>query len=163
MLFKKLVVIAHNVRSAQNVGSIFRTAECLGVSKMFLTGYTPHPFLEGKDVYIKQGQKFLTKTALGAENLVQWEKVKNAGNLIKKLKKEGFKIIALELDRRAVNIESFEPKFPCVLILGNEVRGIDRKILKKCDKIIHIPMKGKKESLNVSIAAGIVIYKILNK
>jgi 23S rRNA (guanosine2251-2'-O)-methyltransferase len=158
---KELVIIAHNIRSAQNVGAFFRIADCLGVSKIYLTGYTPRPFLENKDAYVSEGQKNLAKTALGAEKMIPWEKIKNIGKLMEKLKKEKFQIIALELDKKAEDIKKFKPRFPCALILGNEVMGIDRKILKKCDKIVHIPMKGKKESLNVSAAAGIAVWEIL--
>jgi 23S rRNA (guanosine2251-2'-O)-methyltransferase len=158
---KELAIIAHNIRSAQNVGAIFRSAECLGAEKIYLTGYSPRPFSEDKDAYIKQGQKLLAKTALGAEKIVLWEKIKDIGSLIKKLKKDKFQIIALELDKKAEDIKFFEPKFPCALILGNEVRGIDRKILKKCDRIVYIPMKGKKESLNVSVAGGIAMWEML--
>jgi 23S rRNA (guanosine2251-2'-O)-methyltransferase len=159
---KELVIIAHNIRSAQNVGAFFRTADCLGISKIYLTGYAPRPFMKDIDAYENSGQKYLAKTALGAENTIPWKKIKNISELIRKLKKDKFQIIALELDKKAKNLKKINPRFPCALILGNEVRGIDKKILKLCDKIIYIPMKGEKESLNVSVAAGIAIYKILN-
>jgi 23S rRNA (guanosine2251-2'-O)-methyltransferase len=158
---KKLVIIAHNIRSAQNVGAFFRIADCLGGAKIYLTGYTPRPYLEDEDSYMNQGQKYLAKTALGAEKMVAWEKIQSISELIKRLKKDKFKIIGLELDKNANDIKKFKPCFPCALILGSEVEGIDRKILKKCDKIIYIPMKGKKESLNVSVAAGIAVWEIL--
>jgi len=151
----------HNIRSAYNVGSVFRTADGAGVSKIFLTGYTPLPYNFQKEVYPTVAQKMIAKTALGAEKTVSWEKAGNVAQLFGKLKKEGVMIIALEQAKTSVCIDKFKPIFPCALILGNEVKGIDKKILKKTDAIVEIPMRGKKESLNVSVAAGIAIYSIL--
>jgi 23S rRNA (guanosine2251-2'-O)-methyltransferase len=159
---KKLVIIAHNIRSAYNVGAIFRTAEGLGALKVYLNGYSPSPY-EKNDNYANRGQKALAKTALGAEDVVSWEKTENISELIKKLRSNKYQIIGLELNPESITIKKFKPQFPCALILGNEVGGIDKGILAECDKIIQIPMKGKKESLNVSVAAGIAIYEILNK
>lgn len=152
---KQIYLILHNIRSLHNVGSIFRTADAAGVKKIFLTGYTPAPF----DVFGKV-RKEIRKTALGAEKYLEWEKTSDLGKIIKKLKKQGFFIVAVEQTKGAVNYSKFKPKFPLVLILGNEIRGLSKIILKKCNKVIQIPMYGKKESLNVSVAAGIVLYKI---
>lgn len=160
---KELIIIAHDIRSAQNVGAFFRIADCLGISKIYLTGYTPRPFLMEKDTYIKQGQKHIAKTALGAEKVVSWEKREDLNAVISELKKNKFTIIGLELVKDAINIQRFNPKFPCALILGNEVEGIDKKILKRCDEIICIPMHGQKESLNVSVATGIAVWEILKQ
>lgn len=156
-----MYLIVHNVRSAYNVGAVFRTADGAGVAKIYLTGYTPVPYNSKKDTYQTQAQKMISKTALGADEFVAWERVKNLGKLILALKSQGIQIIALEEDKEAVNYKKFKPQFPCALILGNEVRGIDKKILDKCDDIIFIPMRGKKESLNVSVATGIAIYELL--
>ena len=142
----KIYLILHNVRSLYNVGSIFRTADAAGVSKIFLTGYTPEP---------------ASKTALGAEKYVPWKKVSNIQRLTNKLKKEKVKIIALEQAKGALDCRKFKPKFPVALVLGNEVRGLSKSLLKKCDKIIQIPMRGKKESLNVSVAAGIALFSLI--
>lgn len=161
--FSRLVVIAHNIRSAYNIGAIFRTAEGLGVSKIYLTGYTLSPYNKKEGKYPSAGEKSLAKTALGAEDLVKWEKVENVRILIKKLKKERYQIIGLEILPQSLDIKKIKPKFPCALILGNEISGIERDILRLCDKIIFIPMQGQKESFNVSIAAGIALYEILNK
>jgi len=128
------------------VGSIFRTADAAGVSKIFLTGYTPEP---------------APKTALGAEKYVSWGKIRYIVSLLKRLKKEQIKIIALEQAKGAVDYHRFKSKYPLALILGNEVRGISKSLLKKCDKIIQIPMRGKKESLNVSVAAGIALFSLI--
>ena len=143
---QKIYLILHNVRSLHNVGSIFRTADAAGVSKIFLTGYTPEP---------------APKTALGAEKYVSWGKIRYIVSLLKRLKKEQIKIIALEQAKGAVDYHRFKSKYPLALILGNEVRGISKSLLKKCDKIIQIPMRGKKESLNVSVAAGIALFSLI--
>lgn len=143
-------VILHNIRSAYNVGSIFRTADAVGIEKIYLTGYTPNP---DKD-------KKIEKTALGAENYVLWQSYKNINYLLKKLKKGKFKIVALEQSKKSIPYYKFKPQFDIVLILGNEVRGLNRKTLEKCDFILEIPMFGKKESLNVAVAFGIVAYDL---
>lgn len=145
--------ILYNIRSAHNVGAIFRTADGAGVSKLYLCGYTPTPNDRnvGKDI---------TKTALGAETFVPWEKYKQTGRLIKKLKKEGIRIVVLEQSPRSTPYTKCKPKFPLCLIVGNEVTGISKSILKLADDVIEIPMRGKKESLNVSVAFGIAAYNI---
>jgi len=147
---KKFFVIADNIRSLENIGSIFRTADALGVSKIFLCGICGTPPNEK-----------IAKTALGAEKTIPWEYHKQTGRLIDKLKKERVNIIALEQDKKAINFRDLKPNFPIALIIGNEVKGISKSILKKCDKIIELPMKGKKESLNVSVAFGIAGYEIV--
>jgi tRNA G18 (ribose-2'-O)-methylase SpoU len=146
----KIRVILHNIRSAYNVGSIFRTADAVGIEKIYLTGYTPNP---AKD-------KKIEKTALGAEKYVSWQSYKNLNYLLNKLKKEGFKIVALEQSEKSIPYYKFKPQFDLVLILGNEVRGLNKKILEKCDYVLEIPMFGKKESLNVAVAFGIVAYDL---
>ena len=153
-----IYLVLHNIRSLHNVGSIFRTADAAGVSKIYLTGYTPSP----KDVFGNY-RKEISKIALGAEKYIEWEKVRYIEPLIKRLKKEHVQIIALEQARVAIDYRKFKPRFPLALILGNEVRGLSPSILKKCDKVIQIPMQGRKESLNVSVAAGIALFSIANK
>jgi tRNA G18 (ribose-2'-O)-methylase SpoU len=145
----KFFVICDNIRSLENIGSIFRTADALGVSKIFLCG------ISGKPPHHK-----ISKTALGAEKTIPFEYFKQTGRLIDKLKKDGIKIVALEQDKKSVKYTEFKPKFPLALIIGNEVKGISKKILSKCDKIIFLPMSGKKESLNVSVAFGVAGYHI---
>lgn len=147
----KIRAILHNIRSAHNVGSIFRTADAAGIEKLYLTGYTPTPKTNPKEIH---------KTALGAENFVQWEKYKNINYLFKKLKKEKIKIVAVEQYKRSIPYYKFKPETDLVLIFGNEVRGLNKKILEKADYILEIPMLGKKESLNVAVAFGIVVYNI---
>lgn len=145
-----LYVICHNIRSLHNVGSIFRTADGVGVSRIYLCGWTGVP-----------PRKEISKVALGAENFVPWEKHFQTARLIKKLKKEGVKIIALEQTKKSVRYDKFKSRFPLALILGEETKGLPKKILNLCDAAIEIPMAGKKESLNVSVAFGIAAYKIL--
>lgn len=150
-------VIAHNIRSLHNVGSIFRTADSLGVSKVFLTGYTGSP-----------PDPRIAKVALGAENFVPWEYSKSAIRTLKKLKAENPKLTIVGLENNIPNFEvkslgKYQPKFPLVLIIGEETKGIPKKLLEMCDAILEIPMKGRKESLNVSVAFGIAAYQLLAK
>ena len=150
-----LNVICHNIRSRENVGSIFRTADAFGIDKIYLTGITPAP-----------PHPKISKTALGAETWILWEKVFSTTRLIKKLRALGFFVIALEQNRRSIEIRKLgklEIKKPITVILGNEVTGISPKILKLCDAVADIPMEGKKESLNVSVAFGIAAYIISSK
>ncbi len=161
------ILILHNIRSTYNVGAIFRSADAAGVSKIYLSGYTPSPL----DQYGRP-RKDIAKTALGAEKTVAWESVHSTVRLISKLKKGGIKIYALEQDKKSVDYKKAKPKKSCALILGEEVHGIPGSILKHCDEIIEIPMQGKllrnreknnigKESLNVSVAAGIALFRLL--
>lgn len=146
---EKFYFICDNIRSLENIGSLFRTADALGVDKIFLCG------ISGRPPHSK-----ISKTALGAEKTVPFEYHKQIGRLVKKLKRENVSVIALEQNKEAVIYNKFKPKFPLAIIVGNEVRGISQKILKKVDKIIYIPMRGEKESLNVAVAAGIAVYYI---
>lgn len=157
---KKLYIIAHNIRSAHNVGAIFRSCDGAGVAKIYLSGYSQKPAEEGKENKNK-AEKMLEKTALGAELSVPWESAENLLELIENLKKAGVQIAALEKTAESVDIKKFKPIFPMALILGHEVDGVNDEILKQCDAVIEIPMRGKKESLNVSVATGIAIYELL--
>ncbi|HRS47898.1 MAG TPA: RNA methyltransferase [Candidatus Paceibacterota bacterium] len=150
----RLCVILSNLRSALNVGSIFRTADALKVEKIYLCGTTPKPTQSGR------AGKDLAKTALNAENYVSWKYYKRTSDAVLDLKKQGFKIIALEKDRNSISVFKFKPSKKTALVLGNEKTGISKNILEKCDKIIEIPMFGKKESLNVSVAFGVSGYLI---
>ncbi|MDD5396725.1 MAG: TrmH family RNA methyltransferase [Candidatus Moranbacteria bacterium] len=157
---RQLFLILHDIRSAHNVGAVFRSADGAGVSKIFLTGYTPVP-AKSDCICKTKAEKMLEKTALGAEQSVAWERFENLALLIETLQKENCTIIALEKTADATEIGKYEPSFPAALILGNEVEGVTEDVLKKCDAIISIPMRGKKESLNVSVAAGIAMYGLL--
>jgi len=156
-----IFLIAHNVRSAHNVGALLRTADGAGIEKVYITGYTPSPYDSEKDLVMTGAQKELAKTALGAEKIVPWEKKKDLRKLIADLKKRRIKVLALELAHKSENIFTYKPKYPAALLIGNEARGIDKKVLEIVDEILYIPMRGKKESLNVSVAAGIAMYQLL--
>ncbi len=151
---KELFVIAHNIRSLHNVGSIFRAADGFGVSKVYLTGYTGAP--EGKNA------EKIAKVALGAEEFVPWEYTRSLVRLLTKLKKSGVRIVALEnnVNYKITSLRKFKSKFPMALILGEEVKGHTEKILELCDEIVDIPMQGQKESLNVSVACGVALYAL---
>jgi len=119
------------------------------------------PARSQKIIYQSQAEKMIVKTALGAEKNIPWEKNENLNAILEKLKKEKIKIIALETAEGSLDLKKFKPIFPMALILGNETDGINQDILSQCDRVVSIPMRGKKESLNVSVAAGIAIYGIL--
>ena len=148
-----LSALLDNIRSAWNVGAIFRTADGLGINKLYLCGITPTPDSEA-----------VCKTSLGAEETVAWEYSRNALETVKKLKEDGYKFIALEQDNRSVPLTDYQ--FPnsdhTILIVGNEVTGIDPKLLDLCDQIIHIPMFGRKRSLNAEVAFGIAAFQLTN-
>jgi len=157
---KELYIIAHNIRSAHNVGAIFRSSDGAGVDKIYLSGYSQRPADASKEDKVKP-EKMLEKTALGAQLSVSWESVDDLEELIRQLKKDGVQIVALEKTQKSVDIKKFKPIFPMALILGHEVNGVDDQILDLCDNVIEIPMRGQKESLNVSVAAGVAIYELL--
>lgn len=153
------IVILHNIRSVENVGSMFRTADAAGINKIYLTGYTPTPL----DRFGRK-RKDLAKSALGAEEFVAWEQKKNISTLIAKLKTENFKIIAIEQDTKSVDYRKLKANRYKLkaFIVGTETTGIPKNILKQCDIIAEIPMHGRKESLNVSVALGIALFRIFN-
>lgn len=149
---KELIVVLDNIRSRENVGSIFRTADAVGVSKIYLCGITPQPPHEK-----------IAKTALGAENTVPWEYSKQTWRLLDSLKKQGTTIVALEKTSGAKDIFSFQSSGKKIaLVLGNEVKGLSPKTLSQADEAVSIPMVGQKESLNVAVAFGVAIYALSN-
>lgn len=150
------ILILNNIRSTENVGAMFRTSDASGIDKIYITGYTPAPL----DRFGKK-RSDIAKSALGAEELVSWEQKKSFSSLLNKLKKDGYKIIALEQDPRSVHYRKIKLGEKNAFLVGNEVLGIDKKTLAKCDVIGEIPMKGKKESLNVSVSLGIFLYGVL--
>lgn len=158
MSTQKAVVILENVRSAHNVGAIFRTAESVGVTKIYLVGYTPAPLDRfGRIV------PDLQKTALGADAMVAWEQFVDIGILIAKLKAEGFSVVAVERTADAIDYKVYEPGDRAAFVFGNEVDGVSTEALAAADAVIALPMKGRKESLNVSVATGIVLYRLLDR
>lgn len=146
-----MMLIAHDIRSLYNVGSIFRNAAAFGVEKIYLTGITGQP-----------PRKEIAKVALGAEKMVPWE-TGNDLEIIQALKSEGKKIVALENHEDAIEIQDLDcPWQDIVLVLGNEVEGVAPHLLALCDQAIIIPME-QKRSLNVSVATGVALYAIKNK
>lgn len=153
---KSSILILPDIRSAINIGAIFRTADAVGIDKIYLTGFTPRPTDKFGRI-----QKDISKSALGAEEWIPWEYKKTLIPLINSLKKDGYEIIAVEQDKKAIDYRKIKTTDRVVVILGPEVTGLPRKILDKCDVIAEIPMYGKKESLNVSVACGIALFGIL--
>lgn len=150
-------VLLHNVRSAHNVGAIFRTADAAGVSKIYLTGYTPAPIDR-----FKRPQKEIAKTALGAEAFLPWEYVKSPSTLLEKMRAGGFRIVGVEQDVCAIDYRTLQLTEPTLFIFGNEVRGVSPALRAKCDQLCEIPMRGKKESLNVATTAGIILFQTIS-
>ncbi|MBI4993717.1 TrmH family RNA methyltransferase [Candidatus Wolfebacteria bacterium] len=164
-----MIAVLHNIRSLYNVGSIFRTADAVGISKIYLCGITPKPI----DAFGKPREQ-LVKVSLGAEKYIEWEYCKSTPKLIDKLKKGGYKIFSIEQSKKSIPYYKIKKSAiyngattcgsnkKISLILGNEIKGLPQSILKKSDKIMEIPMRGKKESLNVSVAFGIVAFHLSN-
>jgi tRNA G18 (ribose-2'-O)-methylase SpoU len=151
---RNLEVVLDNLRSTLNVGSIFRTSDGAGVSHIYCCGTTPtpkHPKIE--------------KTGLGAEDFVGWTYCLNALDLVKEKKQDGFKILSIEATAASISIDSYnnnKESQKTLLIVGNEVSGIDPEILRLSDSLLSIPMYGKKSSLNVAVAFGIAVYTLLH-
>lgn len=145
-----MVVIAHNIRSLHNVGAVFRSADCFGVERLYLTGFTATP-----------PRSEIAKVSLGAEDRVGWEARADVVALIGALKADGYRVVALENGVNARPIGPTEGKV--ALVLGNEVEGIEPAVLAACDEAVEIPMPGRKRSLNVSVAAGIALFALSSK
>lgn len=152
----EIYLLLHNIRSTHNVGAIFRTADAVGVKKIYISGYTPAPIDR-----FGRARSDISKASLGAEKTVEWESVEDVKDLIKKLKKEKVKIIALEQDKNSIDYKDIKKFHKILVIAGNEVGGIEQEILNLCDDIVEIPMYGSKESLNVSVATGVLLYSLL--
>ena len=143
-------VILNSIRSSYNVGSIFRTSDGVMIEKLYLCGYTPHP-----------PKKEVLKTALGSQDSVAWEFVKDAKEIILSLKQEGVKICGLELTESSIpHFNLKKESFPIALIVGNEITGVSQELLDMCDFSIEIPQFGIKQSLNVAVAYGISIFEM---
>lgn len=158
---REIVLIAHDLRSAHNVGSLLRTAEGFGVSKVYLTGYTPFPLKPNDSRLPHLSQKIaarIHKTALDAEELVPWEQHDDVREVLALLRKEGFTIAALEQAEDSIKLPDFAPPQKIAILLGREVEGIDPNLLKLCGVTLEIPMFGRKESFNVVQAAAATIY-----
>src|SRR5271168_446908 len=137
---RNVSLILHNIRSVHNVGSIFRTSDAAGISKIYVTGYTPSPI----DRFGKV-RSDIAKTALGAEKTIPWEYIKTPITLIKKLRLEGFQVLAIEQHKNSVDYKKVKLHYPIAILVGNEVSGISKSLLDKCDIVAEIPMRGEKE------------------
>jgi len=153
---KECILVLDNIRSVENVGSIFRTAEGFGVSRIILVGITPAPL----DRFGRKRKDF-ARVSLGSEKLVGWEQIKDLGFKIHDLRMGGFKIIALEQHKNSVELNKIKNLNKFALIVGNEVNGVSEEVLTMADNIAEIPMMGAKESLNVSVATGVALYHLM--
>ena len=158
---RDIILSAHNLRSCHNVGSLLRTAEGLGVTKVILSGYTPHPAHLNDRRLPHEAQKItnqIHKTALGAENLVAWEYHRDLLPVLKKLQQAGYAVGAIEQTPDAKFLPNYHPPHKIALVVGREVEGVELEILEACDIVLEIPMFGKKESYNVVQAAAMGLY-----
>lgn len=146
---RRLRLVAHNIRSLWNVGSLFRTCDAMAVEMLYLTGYTGLP-----------PRKEISKTAIGAEAFVPWEHVRDPLATLLQLREEGWSIVALELDDAAVDLQRYAPAEKVCLVIGHELEGVPRQQREIADALVCIPMLGTKESLNVAVAAGIALHHL---
>ena len=147
------MVILDNVRSMHNVGSVFRTADAFLISGIWLCGYTPRP-----------PHRDINKTALGATETVAWHSAEKTTDAIMQLKLEGYRIFAVEQVEKSISLHefSYQPTEKLAVVFGNEVTGVDSAVLSVCDGSIEIPQYGMKHSLNISVAAGIVMWQLVH-
>jgi 23S rRNA (guanosine2251-2'-O)-methyltransferase len=145
-------ILLHNVRSLYNVGAFFRSADAAGCDKLYLTGITGRPPHTG-----------IAKTALGAEETVPWEHHPDSTSLVLRLRQQGHEIAAIETSVHSTDLYDWQPRFPVCVLFGHEVDGLGEPLLALCDTYVRIPMLGRKHSLNVSTAGGVVIYELLRK
>jgi 23S rRNA (guanosine2251-2'-O)-methyltransferase len=158
---REIILVAHNLRSCHNVGSLLRTAEGLGVQKVILSGYTPHPSHTNDRRLPHEAQKItrqIHKTALGAEDMVAWDYHENILPVLAKLQKDGWAVAAIEQTEDSRTLPNYHPPEKIVLVMGREVEGVEKEVLDACDLALEIPMFGKKESFNVVQAAAMAMY-----
>jgi 23S rRNA (guanosine2251-2'-O)-methyltransferase len=149
-----VIAVLENIRSAYNVGSVFRTADAFLLEAIYITGYTAKP-----------PHKEIKKTALGAEDTVSWSYFENAALAIKQLREQGYKVFAVEQVENSISLEKFKsnPNDKIAVILGNEVTGVEQSTIEQCDGTIEIPQLGMKHSLNIATAAGVVLWELVRK
>lgn len=165
---REIIVIAHNIRSVQNVGSILRTADCLGVQKVHASGYTPNlqRQTDGSNLPLlphvrDKLRRELHRSALGAEELVPFEYSGDVIALFDRLRADGFTVVGLEQNERSVALPDYSPSGKVALLLGEEVHGLTAELRAQCDQLVEIPMFGVKESYNVAVATGIALYHMI--
>lgn len=147
----------HNIRSVYNIGALFRTADAVGITKIILSGYSPTPMDRFGRI-----RDDVAKSALGAEQVVPWEYVKTPFARLKKYRTDGYTIVGLEQDIKSVDYKKIKKTNTMVFVLGTETTGMTKSLRDACDVLAEIPMRGSKESLNVSVAGGIFLYRILD-
>lgn len=159
---KKICLVAVDVRSSHNVGSLFRSCDGFG-AELVLVGISPRPLDGGNDMRLphvaKKANHAIAKVALGAENTVTWQYFAAVDEAFDSLRKHGYSIVAIEQSDKSKSIKYLKPKKPLAIVVGPELKGLDEKTLSLCDEIYEIPMSGKKESLNVSVAAAVALYQ----
>lgn len=158
---RKIILIAHNLRSCHNVGSLLRTADGLSVDEVYLTGYTPFPLEKNESRLPHLAAKIsrqIHKTALGAENFVHWQHNENVMEIFSALRDGGFTLAALEQSQTSIKLPDFKPPDKIAILVGREVEGVEPEILAACDLSLEIPMLGQKESFNVVQAAAMALY-----
>ena len=151
-------VLLHNIRSAHNVGAIFRTADAIGISHIYLSGYTPTP----RDRFDRP-VKEIAKTALGAEYTIPWTYIKEPKQIIALLKTENFAVVGVEIDVRAIDYKTYVPGEKTLILVGNEVRGLSPVLRNASDVLVEIPMHGKKESPNVAVSFGVALFRLFDR
>lgn len=159
---RTIVLIAHDIRSTHNVGALLRTAECMGVSHVYLTGYTPYPTVANDERLPHLRDKLtrqINKTALGAGTLISWSHATEIYPLLHRLMQEDYAIVALEQTAKSIPLPKWQPSEKVAILLGREVEGIDEELLTLCDEVVEIPQFGHKESLNVVQAAAMALYQ----
>ena len=147
-----MIIVADNVRSFHNVGSLFRTADCFRAAHIYLCGLTPTP-----------GSTDMQKTALGATDSMDWTHMEHTLDCVKALQQEGYEVVAIEQAEGSVDLRDFEPKGPTALVFGHEVIGVAQEVIDACDAVIEIAQFGTKHSLNVSVSAGIAMFELHRK
>ena len=149
-----VIVVLENIRSAYNVGSVFRTSDAFLVTAIYITGYSAKP-----------PHKEVRKTALGAEETVNWKHFKNAGEAISELRRDGYRIYAVEQAEKSLHLQElkFNADEKIAVIFGNEVTGVEQDTILLCDGCIEIPQLGMKHSLNIATAAGVVLWEMVRK
>jgi 23S rRNA (guanosine2251-2'-O)-methyltransferase len=154
---KRVVVVLDNIRSLYNTGSIFRTADGAGVERIVLCGITPRPNQGGRQ------SRAIAKTALGSQDTVPWEYIRDARSALDRFKSEGFQTIAVETSAGAIDLYEWTPSWPVCLVFGHEVEGVSEGLAPCVDAVLRIPMLGQKHSLNVATAAGVVLYELVRQ
>jgi tRNA G18 (ribose-2'-O)-methylase SpoU len=158
---RSLILIAHNLRSTHNVGSLLRTAEGLGVVEVWLTGYTPYPLMTDDPRLPHLARKIdaqIHKTALDAEQQIKWQSDTSITRVVEQIRADGYTIMALEQAPDAINLSEYQPPDKLALVLGREAEGLEPEVLALCDGALEIPMFGQKESFNVVQAAAMALY-----